>query len=89
MGVLRALYSRSPQVGSPVASILQTHISGIPTLLVLNPVSNFLRVTRSSMGFSPKSVVPAAPVRYRKSGGIPQETPTHILLGFRGLGFRV
>ena len=39
------VYSRSPKVGNPIASILKSHIWGIPALIVLNPVSNFLGFT--------------------------------------------
>ena len=38
-------YSRSPRVGNPIASIPQSHASGIPALIVLNSVSNFLGFT--------------------------------------------
>ena len=33
--------SRSPKVGNPVASILQSNVEGIPALNVTNPASNF------------------------------------------------
>ena len=35
-------YSRSPKVGNPIASIVKRNVYGIPALIVLNPVSNFL-----------------------------------------------
>ena len=38
-------YSRSPKVGSPIAAILKSNVSGIPALFVLNPVSNFWEFT--------------------------------------------
>ena len=41
-------YSRSPKVGNPIASILKSHAKGIPALIVLNPVSNFLGLTIQS-----------------------------------------
>ena len=34
-------YSRSPEVGNPIASILKINLWGIPALFGLNPVSNF------------------------------------------------
>ena len=34
--------SRSPKVGNPKASILKSHVEGIPAQIVLNPVSDFL-----------------------------------------------
>ena len=37
-----AVYGRSPKVGNPIASILQSNAEGIPALFGLNPVSNFL-----------------------------------------------
>ena len=43
--VLGFIYSRSPKVENPIASILKSHLWGIPALSVLNPVSNFLGVT--------------------------------------------
>ena len=39
------IYSRSPKVGNPIASILKSNVLGIPALVVLNPVSNFLGFT--------------------------------------------
>ena len=39
------VYSRSPKVGNPMASILKSSVYGIPALFVLNPVSNFLGLT--------------------------------------------
>ena len=39
------VYSRSPKVGNPIASILKSHVQGIPALFGLNPVSNFLGFT--------------------------------------------
>ena len=38
-------YSRSPKLGNPIASILKSNARGIPALIVLNPVSNFLGFT--------------------------------------------
>ena len=45
--VLNRAYSRSPKIGNPIASILKSHVWGIPALIVLNPVSNFLGFTKS------------------------------------------
>ena len=39
------LYSRSPKVGNPIASILKSNVKGIPALFGLNPVSNFTGFT--------------------------------------------
>ena len=39
------VYSRSPKVGNPVASILKSNVKGIPALFGLNPVSNFMGFT--------------------------------------------
>ena len=36
------MYSRSPTVGNPIASILTSSVWGIPALVVLSPVSNLL-----------------------------------------------
>ena len=38
-------FSRSSKVGNPIASILKGNGEGIPTRIVLNPVSNFLGFT--------------------------------------------
>ena len=38
-------YSRSLEVGNPIASILKNSVKGIPTLFGLNPVSNFMGFT--------------------------------------------
>ena len=38
-------YSRSPKVGNLTASILKSNVYGIPALIVLIPVSNFLGFT--------------------------------------------
>ena len=38
-------YSRSPKVGNPIASILQSNIQGILALFGLYPVSNFMGLT--------------------------------------------
>ena len=47
MGLCRAarVYSRSPKVGSPIASILKSNVYGIPALFDLYPVSNFIGFT--------------------------------------------
>ena len=47
LGIFRneLFYSRSPKVGNPVASILKSHVQGIPALFGLNPVSNFMGST--------------------------------------------
>ena len=37
-------YSRGPKVGNPIA-ILKSHVQGIPLLIVLNQVFNFLVFT--------------------------------------------
>ena len=42
---LQELYSRSPKVGNPIASILKSNVQGIPALFGLNPVSNFMGFT--------------------------------------------
>ena len=39
------LYSRSPKVGNPIASIPNGNVQGIPALFGLNPVSNFIGST--------------------------------------------
>ena len=39
------VYSRSPKVGNPIASILKSNVKGIPALFGLNPVSNFMGFT--------------------------------------------
>ena len=36
------VYSGSPKVGNPTASILESKVSGVLALFVLNPVSIFL-----------------------------------------------
>ena len=46
------VYSRSPKVGNPIASILKSHVQGIPALFDLNPVSNFTGFTVGLSGFS-------------------------------------
>ena len=47
-------YSRSPKVGNPTASILQSNVKGILALFVLNPVSNVLGFTlHLSMNIGP------------------------------------
>ena len=38
-------YSLSPKVGNPIASSLKSNVWGIPALIGLNPVSNFLGST--------------------------------------------
>ena len=38
-------YSRSPKVGNPIASILESNVYGISALFGLNPVSNFMGST--------------------------------------------
>ena len=43
--VIQGLYSGSPKVGNPIASILKSDVKGIPALIVLSPVSNFLGFT--------------------------------------------
>ena len=42
---LLSTYSRSPKVGNPIASILNSNEKGIPALFGLNPVSNFMGFT--------------------------------------------
>ena len=43
------VYSRSPKVGNPIASILKSNnAQGIPALFGLNPVSNFMEFTVAS-----------------------------------------
>ena len=44
-------YSRSSKVGNPIASILKSHVQGIPALFDLNPVSNFTGFTVDGLGF--------------------------------------
>ena len=39
---IRDIFSISPKVGNPVASILKSNVQGILALIVLNPFSNFL-----------------------------------------------
>ena len=39
------VYSRSPKVGNQIASNLKSNGEGIPALIVLNPVSNFMGFT--------------------------------------------
>ena len=39
------VYSRSPKVGNPIASILKRNAKGIPALFGLNRVSNFMEFT--------------------------------------------
>ena len=39
------IYSRSQKVGNPIASVLKTNVQGIPALVGLNPVSNFMEFT--------------------------------------------
>ena len=41
----KPLYSRSPKVGNPIASILKSNVWGIPALFDLYPVSNFMGLT--------------------------------------------
>ena len=43
--ILPNLYSRSPKVGNPIASILKNNVLGLPALFGLNPVSNFMGFT--------------------------------------------
>ena len=43
--LIRPVYSRSPKVGNPIASILKSSVQGVPALFGLNPVSNFVGVT--------------------------------------------
>ena len=50
------IYSRSPKVGNPIASILRTNVYGIPALFGLNPVSNFKGLT-VSLGFRMISIL--------------------------------
>ena len=45
------VYSRSPKVGNPIASILQSNVEGIPALFGLNPVSNFMGFTVGRLRF--------------------------------------
>ena len=44
------VYSRSPKVGNPIASILKTNVWGIPALFGLHPVSNFMGFTVRRFG---------------------------------------
>ena len=39
--IITVVYSRSPKVGNPIASILKSNVKGILALFVLNLVSNF------------------------------------------------
>ena len=39
------LYSRSPKVGNPTASVLKSAVQGIPAPFVLNPASDILGFT--------------------------------------------
>ena len=38
-------YSRSPEAGNPIASVLNNQVQGTPALIVLNPASNSLGFT--------------------------------------------
>ena len=40
-----SMYSKSPKVGNPIASILKGNVKGIPALFGLNPVSNSIGFT--------------------------------------------
>ena len=97
-------YSRSPKVGNPIASILKSNVYGIPALIVLNPVFNFLGSTISPYNPKPSSdsaILAAlkATAHFTESGaGSSTEFQTFCRLwgfgwvGFTGLGvwaFRV
>ena len=43
--VFMNVYSRSPRVGNPIASILKSNVKVIPALFDLNPASNFMGFT--------------------------------------------
>ena len=50
------VYSRSPIVGNPIASILKSNIQGIPSSLFgLNPVSSGFQLGSTVMGFFRKA----------------------------------
>ena len=42
----RFAFVRSPKVGNPIASILESKAKGMPALFDLNPVSNLLGFTK-------------------------------------------
>ena len=47
-------YRKRPKVGNPIASIFKSNAQIIPTLCILNPVSNFLGFALNPKPLNPK-----------------------------------